>query len=427
MKRAHSEDEGNAESIEGTHAQSALPQHEDGAAHSDAAGDDARHAHDAQDALEPRDTAAERQEGDVGEEEENAERPRKRRRKEKSSDADKSRDDAALSTASKDEDDSAARAQESAELSEQQRLDKEFEREVLVKAMRPKKTRRVASSKKGGDETGVEDISGATNEERALMAAITARAMQAADRDVDAVERQQPATHKLAMLGDLVALLQRRFVQEGDQDPALIEVLKRWLEPVRDSLPNAQIRTSILQALDRMNIDKDLLMMSGIGRPVLMLSRHPRETVDNRRIAQRLVHKWSAPIFASKEDDTKPSDAPAPRPSPASTAAARPRGTTPGATPTRTLSGVLAGSRAGEAGATQASAQRSTGLGVLPQRARLTFAQAPPSNWTDDKDRKKKTDADRSSVTALIREAKKAKQASKRAHEMGVNRLPNKF
>src|SRR6185503_16122940 len=44
----------------------------------------------------------------------------------------------------------------------------------------------------------------------------------------------------------------------------------------------------------------------GIGRPVLMLSRHPKESVDHKRICQRLIQRWSAKIF---DKGDKPAEA----------------------------------------------------------------------------------------------------------------------
>ena len=171
-------------------------------------------------------------------------------------------------------------------MSEQERLNKEFETEVLNKAIRPKKGRRAPRSSRNGDDTGGEDLGGAaTKEERELLAAMTQRAMQAAARDRRAVETQQPALHKLELLGEFCAVLQRRVVQQGEFEPSLLEAVRTWLEPLQDTLPNARIRTELLQTLAKMDLDQDMLMMTGVGRPVLLLSRHPGESMDNRRLA----------------------------------------------------------------------------------------------------------------------------------------------
>jgi transcription factor SPN1 len=40
---------------------------------------------------------------------------------------------------------------------------------------------------------------------------------------------------------------------------------------------------------------------SGLGRIVMMLSRHPSETKENRKMAATLVTKWMRPLFGLDE------------------------------------------------------------------------------------------------------------------------------
>ena len=78
-----------------------------------------------------------------------------------------------------------------------------------------------------------------------------------------------------------------------------------WLRPMHGGvLVSLQVRTGILRALLRLDVDETVLgslRSSQIGKFVKMLSLHKRETAENRRVALQLIEKWSRPIFQSSE------------------------------------------------------------------------------------------------------------------------------
>jgi transcription factor SPN1 len=121
---------------------------------------------------------------------------------------------------------------------------------------------------------------------------------EAADKDYEAIKKKQPATHKLAMLPTVEAILAKSSLHEAILDYLLLMSIRRWLEPLPDrSLPAYSIQRTLLTALTKLPITKEHLAESGIGKIIIFYRNTLRVEQSIRRIADTLWVEWSRPIL----------------------------------------------------------------------------------------------------------------------------------
>ncbi|KAK3694215.1 hypothetical protein B0T22DRAFT_64227 [Podospora appendiculata] len=126
--------------------------------------------------------------------------------------------------------------------------------------------------------------------------------------DNEAREKGQPAVHKLKLLPQVTALLNRTAIQDSVLDPEtnFLQSVKYFLEPLNDgSLPAYNIQRDIFTALAKLPVGKDSLLSSGIGKVVLFYTKSKRPEVGIKRIAERLMGEWSRPILKRTDDYKK--------------------------------------------------------------------------------------------------------------------------
>ncbi|KAK3330697.1 hypothetical protein B0H66DRAFT_544635 [Apodospora peruviana] len=126
--------------------------------------------------------------------------------------------------------------------------------------------------------------------------------------DNEAREKGEPAVHKLNLLPQVTALLNRTGIQDSVLDPEtnFLQSVKYFLEPLNDgSLPAYSIQRDIFEALIRLPIGKDSLLSSGIGKVVLFYNKSKRPEVSIKRTAERLLGEWSRPILKRTDDYKK--------------------------------------------------------------------------------------------------------------------------
>ena len=131
-----------------------------------------------------------------------------------------------------------------------------------------------------------------------LISDIIDKMSEAASLDRIANEAGKPAFTKLKMLKVVSKQLRKKDLHSNFIDQGVLAAMREWLEPLPDgSLPHITIRTAMLEILLSMPIDKQMLKDSGVGRMVMLLFKHPKETDSNKRMAKKAIDAWSRPIF----------------------------------------------------------------------------------------------------------------------------------
>lgn len=142
------------------------------------------------------------------------------------------------------------------------------------------------------------------NNNEELMSAIVNKMRRAAEEDRQLNKAGKPATNKLAILSMAMSQIVKTDLLEGFLDANILSALTDWLAPMPDkSLPSTAIRESIIKWLTNLPaLSQEMLKTSGIGKAIMYLYRHPRESRANKDKCGRLVAKWSRPIFNNSDD-----------------------------------------------------------------------------------------------------------------------------
>lgn len=133
---------------------------------------------------------------------------------------------------------------------------------------------------------------------------IVTRMQKAADKDRDLAANQKLAIEKLKILPQTIPQLRRRDLQAAFLDNKVLHAVANWLSPYDDgSLPPLEVREQCLKILpDFHSINPDHLKSSGLGRAVMLLSKHPKELKLNKKRAKALIAEWAKPIFGVAQE-----------------------------------------------------------------------------------------------------------------------------
>lgn len=134
------------------------------------------------------------------------------------------------------------------------------------------------------------------------------RMAAAAEADNEGRKRGEPARHKLRLLPEVVALLNKNTLKDSIVDPEnnLLEAVRFFLEPLSDgSLPAYDIQKELFSALTKLPVNKDSLVASGIGKVIMFYCKSKRPELNIKRQAERLYTDWSRPILRRTDDYRK--------------------------------------------------------------------------------------------------------------------------
>jgi len=170
-----------------------------------------------------------------------------------------------------------------------QRPEKESDLEKMLKKNQAEKKKR---RRKNADS---EEL----NEMDNKISMIIAEMKNVAAEDRAANEKSLTTLQKIKMLPTVMNMLQKSDYHATMIELGVLGAIAEWLAPLPDrSLPNISIRDQLIDALrDFGEINVDYLKSSGVGKAVMFLYKHSKETKSNKQKLERLINSWARPIF----------------------------------------------------------------------------------------------------------------------------------
>ena len=132
------------------------------------------------------------------------------------------------------------------------------------------------------------------------------RMAKACELDAEARAKGEVATQKLKILPEVVELMNRNTIQAQlvDPDINILEAVRFMLEPADHdaALPNYRIQRELFSILGRLNIGKEALIASGIGKVVLFYTKSIQPQPEIKRAAEKLIGEWMRVVLKKRKD-----------------------------------------------------------------------------------------------------------------------------
>lgn len=131
------------------------------------------------------------------------------------------------------------------------------------------------------------------------------RMAKACEADADARARGEVATHKLKILPEVVELMNRNTIQSQlvDPDINILEAVRFMLEPADQdaALPNYKIQRELFAILQKLNIGKEALIASGIGKVIMFYTKSSQPEVGIKHAAEKLQAEWMRTVLKKQK------------------------------------------------------------------------------------------------------------------------------
>ncbi|KTF79925.1 hypothetical protein cypCar_00045535, partial [Cyprinus carpio] len=124
-----------------------------------------------------------------------------------------------------------------------------------------------------------------------VVSAMITKMTEAAEEDRTLNSQKKPALKKLMLLPTVVMHLKKQDLKDTFIDSGVMMAIKEWISPLPDrSLPALKIREELLKILQELpSVSQETLKLSGIGRAVMYLYKHPKESRPNKDLALKLI------------------------------------------------------------------------------------------------------------------------------------------
>ena len=131
------------------------------------------------------------------------------------------------------------------------------------------------------------------------------RMAEACAEDGEARSRGNVATAKLRILPEVVELLNRNTIQSQlvDPDINILEAVRFMLEPADQdaALPNLKIQRELFAVLQKMNIGKEALIASGIGKVIMFYTKSSQPELGIKHAAEKLLAEWMRTVLGKQK------------------------------------------------------------------------------------------------------------------------------